>query len=174
MGTWVYVFCTPCRSRTYTSLRQWFLRPPWLPIPAKGYLILQRRWDSNSRDSFPSGAFQEHCTKPLCDSSMFPTLRLRMSSHIGFLFLKNLLGIPVKNSQDYDGGDSHHPLFQRCPTRAVDILRNHSLGLDSKTVEYLLLIIVINPLIDVLGHYHHLFFLKKCFLPWLSPMYSII
>jgi len=24
------------------------------------------------------------------------------------------------------------------------------------------------------GHHHHLFFLKKCFLPLLSPMYSII
>ena len=34
------------------------------------------------------------------------------------------------------------PLSPRCPTRAVDILRNHSLGLDSKTVEYLLLIVV--------------------------------
>ncbi len=51
---------------------------------------------------------------------------ITMSSHIGFFLSKNLLGIPYEKSQDYDGGDSHHPLFQRCPTRAVDILRNHS------------------------------------------------
>ena len=63
-----------------------------------------------------------------------------MSSYLGFLFLKNLRGIPHKNIQHYWEEVCHSPLFPRCPTRAVDILRIHSLSLEPKTIEYLLLI----------------------------------
>ena len=120
------------------------------------------------------GAFQEHCTKPLYDSSKSsPPWDSKWVDLSVFYFLKTCWSYPLKTSNT-TGRDCVSPFIPRCPTRAVDILRNHSLGLDSKTVEYLLLITFINPLIGDSGHHHHLFFLKKCFLPLLSPTYPII
>ena len=130
------------------------------------------------RDSNPRTCYSLRFSRPMqsTNSAIFPSSPPWDSKWVDisvFYFLKTCWSYPLKTSNT-TGRDCVSPFIPRCPTRAVDILRNHSLGLDSKTVEYLLLIIVINPLIDVLGHYHHLFFLKKCFLPWLSPMYSII
>ena len=45
---------------------------------------------------FKTGAIDQ-----LCQPSNFPTLRFQVSRFIGFLFLKNLLVLPVKNIQHY-------------------------------------------------------------------------
>ena len=37
-------------------------------------------------------------------------------------------------SANTTGRECVYPFIPRCPTRAVDILRNHSLSLDSKTL----------------------------------------
>lgn len=68
------------------------------------------------------------------DSLQVSPPEITVSSYFGFLFLKNLRGIPHKNIQHYWEEVCHTPLFPRCPTHAVDILRNHSLSLDSKTM----------------------------------------
>ena len=47
---------------------------------------------------------------PLFFTITFPTLRLQMSSYLGFLFLKNLRGIPHKNIQA-TGRLCYLPLF---------------------------------------------------------------
>ena len=88
------------------------------------------------------GAFQEHCTKPLYDSSKSsPPWDSKWVDISVFYFLKTCWSYPLKTSNT-TGRDCVSPFIPRCPTLAVDILRNHSLGLDSKTVEYLLLIVV--------------------------------
>ena len=97
-------------------------------IPPPNYLYPER--DSNPHLT----ASKTAASASSATQVYFPTLRLWMSSCTGFLFLKNLLGIPVKNIQHYWEEVCRSPWIPRCPTRAVDILRNHSLSLDSKTL----------------------------------------
>ena len=107
---------------------------------AKG--VFWGRCEIRTHGTVTSSGFQDRCNRPTLPTFQSSPPEITMSSHIGFLFLKNLLGIPVKNIQHYWEEVCRSPLFPWSPTRAVDILRNHSLGLDSKTVEYLLLIVV--------------------------------
>jgi hypothetical protein len=50
-----------------------------------------------------------------------------------FYFLKTCWSYPLKTSNT-TGRECVYPFIPRCPTRAVDILRNHYLSLDSKTL----------------------------------------
>jgi hypothetical protein len=133
-------FGTRGGTRTHTNITvQGILSPPRLPLRHPSIYFKEQYKDTNQFSHWQiffcsRGGNWTHdldCIRILLSPTELPDYVSPPWDYrwvvISVCFLSNnLQGIPNEKSQDYDGGDSHHPLLQRCPTNAVDILRNHS------------------------------------------------